>query len=169
MLALLAFPAPAHAAFVSALDANLDLNSGSSTQLTGEIDLRWSPTPTWPNKFGVNDYYITYSNLSLNGVPIVNTGIPPNALSDDGRTVAIFGGPDFLAVFGLNTNYLPPDPTFSDFVLGGLGGGTTATGGTVTVLSETLATPLPPALPLFGSALLALAGFAAWSRRSARG
>src|SRR5271169_4962665 len=43
---------------------------------------------------------------------------------------------------------------FADFV--------GATGGTVTVLSETIATPLP-ALPLFGSAVLALAGLA-WFR-----
>jgi hypothetical protein len=31
------------------------------------------------------------------------------------------------------------------------------------------AVPLPPTLPMFGAALFALAGFAAWSRRSARG
>src|SRR5438128_4949830 len=58
----------------------------------------------------------------------------------------------------------PANLNFADF------GG--ATGGTVTVLSETLGTPLPAALPLFGSGVAGLAGFA-WKRRkvsvSARG
>jgi hypothetical protein len=40
--------------------------------------------------------------------------------------------------------------------------------GTVKITDE-LATPLPDALPMFGAALLVLAGFAAWSRRAGRG
>jgi hypothetical protein len=36
--------------------------------------------------------------------------------------------------------------------------GTPASGGTVTVNSETLATPLPAAFPLFGTALAGLGG-----------
>jgi hypothetical protein len=162
VFALLTMTAPAHAAFVSDLDADLNLNFGSSTQLVGSIDLTWLPVG-----FGgaaccrVSDYILLDSSLSLNGVPLTPTGIGQNAFSYDGTTVEIFApvSPFGFPVFGINTDYLPPNPTFSNFLLAG----TPATSGTVTVLSETLATPLPAALPLFGSAVLALAGLA-WRR-----
>jgi hypothetical protein len=156
MLALLALTAPAHAAFVSSLDADLNLNFGSDT-LIGSIGLEWQPG----SKGGkVNDYVLTDSNLSLNGVPLLQTSAPPIAFPNYGTTVEVFTkslAPFGLVVFGVNTNVLPPNPTFSNFWLQGA----PATSGTVTVLSETLATvPLPAALPMFASGLLALAGFA---------
>jgi hypothetical protein len=54
--------------------------------------------------------------------------------------------------------------SFSDFSLDVDGTNYPALSGTVTVLSETAATPLPPALPLFGSGVIALAGLA-WRKR----
>jgi hypothetical protein len=59
---------------------------------------------------------------------------------------------------------LPPDPTYQNFLLGGLATLSTPNGGTVTVTSETLATPLPAAFPLFGSALAGLGGVG-WIRK----
>lgn len=110
----------------------------------------------------VNDYILLDSNLSLNGTHVGAPLGAQNAFSYDGTTVELFvpTGPLGFVVFGVNTDYLPPDPTFANFLLNG----TPATGGAVTVPSETLATPLPAALPLFGSGLLALAGFA-WRRK----
>jgi hypothetical protein len=164
IFALLAVTAPAHAAYVTELGASVDLNLGSSTQLTGTFDLGWLPVG-----FGgaaccrVNDYYFTNPpSLSLNGVPVTLTGIPENAFPSDG-TIGIFVpsiGPLDFYILGINTNFLPPNPTFANFLLDG----SPATSGTVTVNSETLATPLPAALPLFGSAFAGLGGIG-WLKR----
>src|SRR5271166_4863785 len=129
---------PAHAAYITALDADLDLNFGSSTQLVGSIDLGWEPVGYMGAACcRVSDYFATDQNLTLNGVPIMSTYIGQNAFSYDGTTIEIFtkGFGFGLGTLGINTDYLPPSPTFSNFLLDG----TPATGGTVTVLSETLA------------------------------
>jgi hypothetical protein len=74
--------------------------------------------------------------------------------------VGFFEGNGGAVLLGIDTDFLPPNPTFANFLING----TPATSGTVTVNSETLATPLPAALPLFGSALAGLGGFG-WLRR----
>jgi hypothetical protein len=79
------------------------------------------------------------------------------------------GGPIFPGIFPFSVNTGTfPNPNFSDFMFGGQ----EAVGGTVTACpssGDCAVTPLPAALPLFGTGLLALASFAAWSRRTARG
>lgn len=170
IFALFAVTAPAHAVMVDyddTLDANLNLNFGSSEHLTGELGLQWLPIVTGCCRS--SDYVLTSSNLSLNGIPLVSAGIPPNA--GPANTVEFFTGPsgqlqvfpgnDFV-ILGLNTNFLPPNPTFANFVLNRTHG----TSGTVTVNSEHLiATPLPAALSMFGTALAGLGGAGWWKRR----
>jgi hypothetical protein len=165
VFALLTVAAPAHAAYVSDLVANVDLNFGSSEELIGSIDLTRVTNP--PKCCFSGPYFLSASNLSFNGSPLTPVGIPLNA----GKfgTVGWFTSPtnpSWLFDLVVNTAYLSPNPTYVDFALGTVSGFSvagTATGGTVTVLSETLATPLPAALPLFGSAVLGLAGVA-WYR-----
>ena len=168
VLALLALTAPAHAAYVSNLDANVDLNFGPAQELTGNINLTLN-TPYVAAHLGPWQFS---GDLSLNSTPLTDTFIEPAFRVGVPGTMAILSGGGGLVDFLVNTAYLSPNPTYLDFGLGPVYDASfhyTATGGTVTVLSETLATPLPNALPLFGSALFALAGFAAWSRRVARG
>jgi hypothetical protein len=150
--------APAHANFIENLDADVNLNYGSSEQLTGSIDLTYNPYDFHP---GSNPYNLTAS-LSLNGTPLTpvfigNTGYPG---TQDYFTSFTPGGP---ALFNLEINTADiGNLNFADFV--------GATSGTVTVLSETMGTPLPDALPMFGAAMIALGGFAAWrSRRAGQG
>jgi hypothetical protein len=175
IFALLAVTTPARAAFIDTLDASVNLNFGSTTQLTGTFDLGWLPIDSGRNYGGerVNDYYFSDPpNLSVNGFPLTLSGLPPASGPGDG-TIGIFipsGGTVALYFLGLNTNYLPPNPTFANFLLGGI----PATGGTVTVLSETChgggvcssvsAVPLPAAFPLFASALAGVGGFG-WLKR----
>lgn len=166
IFSLFAATSPAHAAYVQTLNANIDLKFDSSTELTGAIGLEWLPVGFMgAHDDRVVDYVFNPypPDLSVNGVHISPVGIPDDAFPAPWGTIGVlapFGGTPFHA-FGLNTSYLLPDPTFANF----LWDGTPATSGTVTVLSETIATPLPPALPLFGSGLIALAGLGYRKRR----
>jgi hypothetical protein len=162
---LFAVTAPAHAAYVDYIDTTLDLNFGSNQNLTGNLDLQWLPVG-----FGgagccrVIDYIVTDSNLSLNGNPVGAPFNVQNAFPYNGTTVQVFipnTPPLNFIVLGVNSNYLPPNPTFANFLLNG----SHATGGTVRVNSEILATPLPAALPLFGTAIAGLGGAGWWKRR----
>jgi hypothetical protein len=162
LLAILTSTAPAHAAYVSAINADLDLHFINGDELTGNINLTLN-TPYAAAHLGP---WQLVGNLSINGLPVstccdFRAGVP--------GTVAILVMPpsgccyDFI----VNTAFLSPNPTYLDFGLGPLFDASyhyTATSGTVTVLSETLATPLPAALPLFGSGVMMLAGVA-WRRR----
>ena len=89
--------------------------------------------------------------LSVNGFsvsPVIgNSGYPG---TEDYFASAVPGGPTLFDL-RINTANIS-NLTYLDFP--------GATGGTATVLSETFGTPLPAALPLFGSGLIALAGFA---------
>jgi hypothetical protein len=165
LLAILTSTAPAHAAYVSAINADLDLHFASGDELTGNINLLLNPNPHAAAILGPWTGIGTSLDLSVNGTPLnVLPGIVASAGPVPG-IVAILGspfGPEFD--FIVNTAFLPPNPTYSDFGLrpyyGPFSGDPTATGGTVTVLSETVAAPLPNALPLFGSGVMMLAGFA---------
>ena len=70
------------------LDADLNLNFGSSTQLTGLIDLEWVPL----NGHGlrVNDYILVDSNLSVNGAHVGTAFGNQAAFSFNGTTVELF-------------------------------------------------------------------------------
>ncbi len=148
-LALLTITAaPAHANFIRNLDADVNLNFGPSEQLTGEMPINVIP----PTAFGPfpHPFFLT-ADFSLNGTPLTQLGLPLEA-----------GFPGTLGWFtpttGRGAGSLLLDLTVN-----------TANLGTITVLSETFDTPLPAALPLFGSGVLALAGFAWRSRGKVSG
>jgi hypothetical protein len=163
LFALLAVTAPAHAAYVSYLDADLDLHFINGDELTGNINLAlntpYAAAHLGPCQFG--------GNLSVNGIPVSRCCDRRAGVPDTVVVLATEQGGccyDFI----VNTAFLSPNPTYLDFGLGPVFDASyhyKATTGTVTVLSETLATPLPAALPLFGSGIAALAGFGAWRRR----
>jgi hypothetical protein len=167
ILALLIATAPAHAAIVETLDANLNINYGPSWNLTGTIDLVANPS----YGFGPTTAYEFSGDLALNGTPLqVRNDIPPIAFGDSG--LAGLTDPDLpntVLPFLLSSPSLPPNPTYDYFLLAGLPGSISEpTGGTVTVTSETPPlVPLPAALPLFGTALAGLAGFG-WIKRRRR-
>jgi hypothetical protein len=163
VFALLTVTAPAHAAFVTLEDLNS--NFGNGYQAIGEFGVL-------PNIGGSEGPFPT---LYFDSSPLAVTPVfseyeghvfygPPGS--------APFGTYDF-AYTGFVAPYFAPS-TFADFRLNGV----PAVSGTVSCISEegqpcsfpaSAATPLPPALPMFGAALLALGGFAWRSRRQQRG
>jgi hypothetical protein len=159
-LALLSMTAPAHAAFIETLDADLSLNFPTLGLLTGNIQLTPQDDGHAAAHLGPWEF-IQFQNFSLNGTPLVKSIAPVASAGPVPGVVALLAlpvpgpppsesGPQYD--FIINTAFLPPNPTYSDFGLrpysGPYTGDPTATSGTVTVLSETLATPLPAALPL---------------------
>jgi hypothetical protein len=116
------------------------------------------------------DYRFT-GNFSLGPYPLStspNYGFVPGIPPQDGVPNSLFlfgtvgvpaqGVDGILAVNAANL----PNLSFASFSWKGV----SPISGTVKITDE-LVTPLPAALPLFAAALLALGGFAAWSRRTA--
>jgi hypothetical protein len=158
VFALLTVAAPARAAYVTDLGASVDLNYGSSEQLTGNLDL--TVNPFYPPGFGAgaNPYWLAGTSLSLNGTPLTETfmGNTGYAGTQDYFAPKPFTTPPGLFDLEINTADTA-NLTYLDFP--------GATGGTVKVNSETLiTTPLPAALPLFGSAFAGLGGVG-WLKR----
>ena len=79
VFALLIAAAPAHAAYVDTLNADVNLNFGSSEQLVGTIDLARVPYPPLAPCCFSGPYYLSGANLSLNGTSLNSVGIPLNA------------------------------------------------------------------------------------------
>jgi hypothetical protein len=150
VFALLTVAAPAHA-YTIAIES-LDLNFGNGYQETGNLGISVSKFPFVP--------CCEFPTLSFNGSPIPVA----NFASGEAGRLYQFSQPipstTYLLAFN-SANF--PNYTFSDFSLNGV----TAVSGDVSVASVS-SLPLPAALPLFGSALLGLAGFAA-ARKSRRG
>lgn len=164
--ALLATTAPAHAVYISDLDVDVNLNYGSGQSLTGNIDFTYNPYFYTLNGIEHADYSgssipynVSSASLSLNGTPL-GGAIIGNTGYQWTQTYFPYGGG---GLFGLEVNTSNiGNLSYVDFV--------GATSGSVTVVSEILATPLPASLPLFATAMLALVGFGAYqSRRAARG
>jgi hypothetical protein len=165
VLALLTVSAPAHAAYVDTIDLELNLTypanpvgSRSGGQLTGTLDLDRNIYYN-PNTAALNPGDPPYgfgplpSQLYFNGNPLT---LDAPGTGNDGYLGDVFfysGGLPYALI--INTADIG-DLTYLDFAH--------ATGGTVTVLSETYTTPLPAALSLFGSGLAGLNG-AGWVRR----
>jgi hypothetical protein len=151
--ALLAVTMPSQAATVETLDADLHINYGSGL-LAGTLDLQRNDFfPCCGVQFPEPYFVADGTSLSLNGSSLLRTyignydGYPGiHEVYAHATPGGLFGG---LFDLKINTTDIG-DLTFSDFV--------GATGGTVTVLSETFATPLPATLPLFAIAILALVG-----------
>jgi hypothetical protein len=110
VFALLTVTAPAHAAFVETLDADLSLNFPTFGLLTGNIRLTRQDDPHAAVFLG--PFYGTL-DLSLNGSPLFDTNAGINA----GRPVPgayLAGSPLAFCDFIVNTPFLPPNPTYSD-------------------------------------------------------
>jgi hypothetical protein len=167
--ALLTLTAPAHAATIDANDI-INLNFGNGLIASGSIAF---------NQIHLNSPYLSFYpnpsvNLYLNGTPLPRFQNPFPPLGDPYYFVdpLDFGPPnspgDFFAELAWPAGSLPT--SVLDFTLNGR----PAVSGDVTVtftdeLSPPSPVPLPAALPLFGSAVLGLAGFAASrSRRATR-
>jgi hypothetical protein len=166
LFALLAVTAPAHAAYITQIDT-LDLLYPNNTTLTGELFVS-------PCCGGQGTFHNI--SLSLDGQSaIFATGFEDYLYtifpSGEGN-LSFITPPSYIP--GTEILYLSPSNIFLN--------GTPPISGTVTISTETYcsylgydcttlsATPVPPALPLFASALLALAGFAAYrARRTQRG
>ena len=146
LFALLAFTAPVRAAYVSDLNADLDLHFINGDELTGNINLTLN-TPFAAARLGP---WQLGGNLSVNGIPVSGccdrrAGVPD--------TVAILVTPPPVFAFYdfiVNTAFLSPNPTYLDFGLGPVFDASyhyTATSGTVTVLSERWLLHSPPRRP----------------------
>jgi hypothetical protein len=187
IFALLIIAAPARAADILWYQIDtINLRYSNNLTLTGNLDII-DGAPSVPNYLAHwgSTYGVPFANstLSLNGSPLV----------------PITGGPGFLYTatgvipFADITYPVPPccgapgAPTYGTFPLllspydialnrtpsfsGSVNTESCSSDGTNTTCTNlgTLATPLPPALPMFGAALLALGGLAWRSRRQQRG
>lgn len=160
---------PAQAAFVT-WDVSANSAAGYSHSTVSGAFTYNTETHTFPD-FSITVSSFPGSDFALNPSNAVESYSPPAPFSSLG---AAFGftqpqgltdGVDILLGAGdLNQTYGSLPITFfsqivaangTPFFIPNIGG----------EITEVSATPLPPALPLFGSALLALACFAAWSRR----
>jgi hypothetical protein len=170
IFALLTVTAPAHAAYVNAIEA-VDVEFANGYVLTGEME--------WANVGGGHYAYPIEGpeGLYLNGAELFGLR-PPDGYSINGvfwtppPVNSGFYNADIYAVVA----DLPNNLTVSDFYLNstfaslvaGMPDGIQGVAGTVhTCSTETNCnvTPLPDALPMFGAALFALGGFAAWRSR----
>jgi len=173
VLALLAAADPAHAATIEWDLVNVNNTSGIG--LTGFFDYdtvansgsaEWSPIANYSiTETGVEPTPFTFSS-STGSQLFAGLGGSEISLFQNGPSEPTFLPGDFgLAAAGLLSSLgtdtimggivLPPSNSSEPDIFGSIEG------------RDVSAAPLPPALPMFGSALLALAGFAAWSRRRA--
>jgi hypothetical protein len=161
IFALLAITVPPAYAYTFGIeDFNLNLTYPGSLNLTGNLNIQLS-APSVPAYLPQQS-----SMLSVNG-----TLLSPLITGGPGYIYYPYDAITYFTLSLADLNY--GDPLLlspSDIQLNGL----TALSGTVVCTANCAGavspTPLPAALPLLGSALLALAGFAAYrSRRAARG
>src|SRR3954469_3684111 len=147
LFSFLAVTAPAHAAVVELVDA-VNLIYPFQGNLTGTFTFRLLGPPYSNGSF--LDYFYA-GEVSLNGMALTEiTGSLPTGYDIFARPDG--GGPLFVAV---NVAHIP-NLTYADFG---------AESGTVTILSiDGIATPLPAALPLLGTALAGLGG-AGWLKK----
>jgi len=171
IFALLAVTAPVHATTIQWDLVNVTDTEGDGLSFTGFFDFNgngfssnysltvsgWQPTPVTatPSNSALN----LASSQSSSGFALVPNGGGIVCCGDTGVSVngPLDGSVPALSIIsGESYFYTAP-------------GVWVPLEGSIQEASVS-ATPLPPALPLFGSALLALAGFAAYrSRRDARG
>jgi hypothetical protein len=153
-LALLALTAPAHAALVDNDNGypveieTINLTYANNFTLTGNLDIGLEAAYRY-----TGDFLNVYQNGNLVDPRFIASSPPGTIFADTYSIIFPFNGGDPV--------YLTPYNISLD--------GMTAIGGTVNCDVNCSLTPLPDALPMFAAALLALAGFAAWSRRAGRG
>jgi len=157
VFALLSVTAPAHAATIGPTDA-LDITFANGDTLSGEIG--W-----WFDVYtpGFSFPFPGPSGLEFNGGPFFGPQGAPNGYTINGPFASVYA---VLAdVPDLTPNEFFLNSSFQSIV-NGTPDGSPGIGGTVSCVSgcSVGATPLPAALLLFGSGLLALAGFAWWRK-----
>jgi hypothetical protein len=194
VLALLAITAPAHAATIQwDLRGVTGFEENPAQTVTGFFDYN-TTTQTFPYYYfsvsdnpliqgGVGTFALTPSNSYIQSGGPNSIQIYNDCYSDDNAEILSLSPSGATASYdGTSGPLLLVSPSESEVAhlinigdLLNIGGGRYVSlqeGGDTVLqgeLVETAVTPLPPALPMFGAALLALVGFAAWQRRAARG
>ena len=162
--AFLAVTIPARAATIVATVGNpvegLNLNFGNGYQFEGDITFA----------LGVNDPFYDGVDNAYGGtvyfdgapLPLQPSGVPPVPYADVNFAGPYPPGVEYILAYSYipkhSPYYLPS--VFADFTLNG----TEAISGSVSCVSGCAVTPLPPTLPLFGTALAGLGGFG-WLKR----
>jgi len=170
-IALLAVTMPAHAAPIPNPVEAVDITFANGWTLTGELtyvgDTFFTPTGyAFPHP-GPTGLFLNGADLfATNGAPDGSSinGVWANPGNIPGHGSGPGGTADLYAVLA----DLPNNLTFGDFFLNGTPNvftdGIPGVSGSVQCVSGCGVAPLPAALPLFGSGVMVLAGFA-WRKK----
>jgi hypothetical protein len=171
IFSLLAVTAPAHAATIEALDLNFSLELPANffgpftylpTTLTGDLTATRVDDPYIAAHVG--QYQVGGSNFALGSYPLITLGLGGGAgAAGHLELLGSVGSPPVGVMIGFIFAIADVwNPTIASFTLDGI----SPIGGDVVITNEVIdPTPLPPALPLFGSSVIALAGLAYRKRR----
>jgi hypothetical protein len=171
LLAILTSTAPAHAAVVfDAVTEAVNITFANGYTLTGELNYDFFDSPTIFYGFP----HPGPTGLFLNGADLFSTNGAPDGESingvwaNPGNIPGHGSGPGATADLYAVLADLPNNLTVGDFFLNGtpfvFTDGIPGVSGSVECVNGCGATPLPAALPLFGSGVMMLAGFA-WRSR----
>lgn len=172
--ALLTITAQAHAATIEVLDLHFNLQVPSNffappnselQFLSGDLDAVRINDPYVESHVG-GPYFVSGNNFALGSYltsyPLFDFGLG-RGTAGYLEVVGNAGSPpiNIQILFYFNVANIS-NPTFESFTLNGI----SPVGGDITITNEVInPTPLPAALPLFGSGIIALAGLAACRRR----
>jgi hypothetical protein len=160
LFALLMTTAPAHASPIYLEDLSLNFGGGYTINGGMYFQLGMNPAPTFTFSFNGTPLDLSSSFGSDPGHFFFDTSPPPLPLPPGFLPFEF----DLARIDGIGPLF-PPPTSFSDFALndvpavsGSVSGDTINFG--AGAVSCAAPTPLPAALPLFGSGVIALAGFA---------
>jgi hypothetical protein len=168
-LAFLALTAPAHAVLLppGTIEETVNLQFNGGSDLAGTFD--FTATAGGLAAYDPSYYYTRFyvqglSDLTLDGNHVTTFEIDAGPLPYNPAWVLLLGTGGISGDLTINTSYIQ-GLNFLDFALGG----TPAISGTVACVGgcDVNAAPLPPALPLFASGILAL-GAIGWRRKRER-